>query len=324
MIKDRQYIGIDISKEIFAVSFSSVDHKQFENGSKGFKQLRKHLPENPHVVMEQTGPYHLKLALFLVEEGVTVSVVNALTIKRFTQMRLKITKTDKADAEMIRQYAKWDKPLEWTPPSDFIIEAKALEQLAQLLVKQSTALKNQKHSIVKTKVSKSALQLIQRHINQIQRDLKKIDQQLEALVKEHMGDLLSVTTSVPGIGKKTAIALIIATNGFQNFESAKQLSSFFGLAPTVRLSGSSIKGKSRISKTGKKEVRNLLFMCSFTAYKHNGACKKLYDRLVAKGKSPKLALIAVANKLLKQVIAIAKSGIPYDPAYKSVNPTLKN
>lgn len=223
---------------------------------------------------------------------------------------------------MIRQYANWDHPDEWLPPEAFIIEARALEQLSALLVKQSTALKNQQHSIKTSKESKAALQVIKRHLNQIKRDLKKLDEQLEELVKEQLGDLLSIVTSIPGIGKKTAIALIIATNGFENFQSAKQLSSFFGLAPTISHSGSSIRGKSRISKSGNKEVRNLLFLCSFTAYKHNKSCKQLYDRLVAKGKSPKLALIAVANKLLKQVLAIAKTGIPYDPNFKSMNPIM--
>jgi len=81
-------------------------------------------------------------------------------------------------------------------------------------------------------------------------------------------------------------------------------------------------GKSRISKAGDRDVRNLLFMCSFTAYKHNKACAELYQRIVNKGKSPKLALIAVANKLLKQVLAIAKSGIPFDQNYRSKNPLM--
>ncbi|MGI9525748.1 MAG: transposase, partial [Weeksellaceae bacterium] len=83
-------------------------------------------------------------------------------------------------------------------------------------------------------------------------------------------------------------------------------------------SGSSGRGKSRISKVGNKQMRNLLFLCAFNACKYNVACKALYDRIVAKGKSKKLALIAVVNKLLKQCFAIAKSGVPYDPAYRSV------
>ncbi len=324
MNKDSQYIGIDISMDTFSVSFADKQYAELANTGSGFKKLLKKLPEEAHVVMEPTGPHHLKLALFPVEQKVKVSVVNALTIKRFAQMRLKITKTDKADAEMIRLYARWDNPELRCPPDEYLIEAKALQQPGLLLTKQSTALKNQKHSISRSKGSKAALQIIERSIRQINRDIKKPDEQIESLVKRHMGNLLSVVTTVPGVGKKTAIALLIATNGFKHFDSAKQLSSFFGLAPTTGVSGSSIRGKSRISKSGNKEVRNLLFMCSFTAYKHNRACRELYERMVNKGKSPKLALIAVANKLLKQIIAISKSGIPYDPAYKSINPITYN
>ena len=69
---------------------------------------------------------------------------------------------------------------------------------------------------------------------------------------------------------------------------------------------------------GNAKLRNLLFMCSFNACKYNKACKAIYDRIVAKGKSKKLALIAVCNKLLKQAFAIAKSGLIYDDSYRSV------
>ena len=74
----------------------------------------------------------------------------------------------------------------------------------------------------------------------------------------------------------------------------------------------------RISEIGKQKLRNLLFMCSFNACKYNKACKAIYDRIVAKGKSKKLALIVVCNKLLKQAFAIAKSGLIYDNNYKSI------
>ena len=88
--------------------------------------------------------------------------------------------------------------------------------------------------------------------------------------------------------------------------------------PTIHESGSSIRGRSSISKTGNNHIRNLLFMCSFTSCEHNKSCKEIYQRIVSKGKSKKLALIAVANKLLKQSLAIAKSGLYYDENYKSV------
>ena len=110
---------------------------------------------------------------------------------------------------------------------------------------------------------------------------------------------------------------MVCTSNFKTFESYKQVSSFLGLAPTERSSGSSIRGRTRISKTGDGLLRNHLFMCSFTACEHNSQCKALYQRIVAKGKSKKLALIAVCNKLIKQSFAIAKSGLPYDPNYVS-------
>lgn len=125
-------------------------------------------------------------------------------------------------------------------------------------------------------------------------------------------ELLTRLESIPGLGRKTSIMLIILTDGFDRFTSASELCSYSGLTPIIRQSGTSINGRSRISKMGNIKLRNLLFMCSFTACNNNKASKALYDRIVAKGKSKKLALIAVSNKLLKQAFAIAKSGLPYD------------
>jgi len=119
------------------------------------------------------------------------------------------------------------------------------------------------------------------------------------------------------MGVKTALFLIVVTDGFEKFETASQLCSYVGITPTIRQSGSSVRGRSRISKVGNKKLRNLLFLCSFSACKHNKACREIYERLVAKGKSKKLALIAVANKLLKQAFAITKSGRPYDENFVS-------
>jgi transposase len=141
--------------------------------------------------------------------------------------------------------------------------------------------------------------------------------QMELLIKTHEPELFTIIKSIPGIGKKTAMLLIITTNSFKDFESCRQISSFLGLAPNERSSGSSVRGRSRISKTGNPIVRNHLFLCSFTASVHNPQCKALYDRIVAKGKSKKLALIAVCNKLIKQAYGISKSGIPYDKNYVS-------
>jgi transposase len=140
---------------------------------------------------------------------------------------------------------------------------------------------------------------------------------LLSLVKEEQQEQLTLLKSIPGLGVKTALFLIIATDGFSKFENVGQLCSYVGITPIIRLSGSSVRARSRISKVGNKKRRNLLFLCSFSACKHNKVCREIYERIVAKGKSKKLALIAVSNKLLKQAFAIAISRRPYDANYVS-------
>ena len=145
-----------------------------------------------------------------------------------------------------------------------------------------------------------------------------IETKLLSLVKQEQQVQLTLLTSIPGIGLKTALFMIVITDGFDKFENSKQLCSYVGITPTIRESGSSVRGRSRISKIGNRKLRNLLFLCSFTACKHNKGCRDIYERIVNKGKRKKLALIAVSNKLIKQSFAIAKSGLPYDEKYVSV------
>jgi transposase len=112
--------------------------------------------------------------------------------------------------------------------------------------------------------------------------------------------------------------LVVLTGGFDRFTSAAELCSYAGLTPVIRQRGSRVKGRTRISKMGNQKLGNLLFMCRFNTCKYNDTCKDSYARIVVKGKRKKLALIAVCNKLLKQVFAIAKSGLIYDKKHKSI------
>lgn len=318
MDKATKFLGIDISKDVFDVSFPDGKHLQFNNDLKGYQNFQKLLNADYHCVMEATGSYHLSLATWLFNHGLLVSVVNALVIKRFVQMRLKLAKTDKADAKMIRLYAELERPVLWSPPAEYVQQASEINGLVGMLIRQRTALKNKLHSVsVKPGNFAVVLKSLRKQIGILDKQIRELEGSMEDLINQHQGELLSQLKSIPGIGTKTAMFLIVITNGFTAFESSKQLSAFFGLAPTVRVSGKSVRGQSRISKTGNNVIRNLLFMCSFSACKNNTACKNLFDRIVSKGKSKKLALIAVANKLLKQSLAIAKSGTMFDDHYQS-------
>jgi transposase len=302
---------------------TSEKHQQFKNDQSGFKAFGKLLNENSHCVMEATGSYYQRLATWLYSQSIKVSVVNPLSVKRFIQMRLKTSKTDKLDAQMIRMYGEYEQPKLWSPPSKLIIEATELHKLIELLVRQRAGLKNRLHALKSKGVTKSlVVTSIRRQIRNLSNEIVVLEVKLESVIKEYAPDLLTRLCSIPGIGKRTSIYLIVLTRGFEKFESSRQLISYLGLNPTIRESGSSVRGKSRISKTGDKQVRKLLFLCAFTACKHNKACREIYQRLTAKGKPKKLALIAVANKLLKQSLAIAKSGLYYDENYRSVNVNL--
>lgn len=318
MNKGIIYFGIDISKDVFDVMDSSGNYFQFENDSNGFKKFVKLLSKKSHCVMEATGYYHYKLAYYLIENNIRVSVENPLSVKRFIQMRLSKIKTDKSDAKMICLYAQSVDLKLWEGQCKSQIECLQITRLLSLYFKQTTALMNKIHGEeVLGNPSSLVVRSLKRSLKQTQKEIKSLEEKLTQIVKQDHQELLTRLESIPGLGRKTSIMLIVLTDGFERFTSASELCSYSGLTPIIRQSGTSIKGRSRISKMGNRKLRNLLFMCSFTACKNNKACKALYDRIVAKGKSKKLALIAVCNKLLKQAFAIAKSGLIYDETYRS-------
>lgn len=318
MDKIKHFYGVDISKSFFDVVDQDGKHDQFSNDAKGFKGLLKFIQKDSLVVMEATGYYHYRLAQYLYEKGITVSVVNPLSVKRFIQMKLSKIKTDKSDAKAICEYGQANKVPLYTARNTVQAECLQLLSLQDLYLKQRTALKNKVHGEKALGTpSKTVSRSLVRTLKQLEKELAQIESRLESLVRKTQEDQLEQLISIPGMGKKTAMLLIVLTDGFTSFENARQLCCFTGITPTIRQSGTSVRGRSRISKVGNRKLRNLLFMCSFTACKTNKACREIYERIVEKGKSKKLALIAVCNKLLKQAFAIAKSGTYYQENYIS-------
>ena len=318
MIKGIKYFGIDISHLVFDVTDSDGNYYQFKNNASGFKKFVKLLDTDSHCVMEATGYYHCQLAYYLLETGIKVSVENPLAVKRFIQMKLSKIKTDKSDSKLICEYAKQVELKLWEGNSKHQIECLQMTRLLSVYTKQSTMLKNKQHGeAVLGNPSKDVIRTLKRSLKHIEKEIKFLEDKLLILVKQVHQDVLTRLKTIPGIGNKTALMLVVLTDGFDRFTSASELCSYAGLTPVIRKSGTSVNGRARISKIGNQKLRNLLFMCSFNACKYNKACRDIYERIVAKGKSKKLALIAVCNKLLKQAFAIAKSGLIYDDSYRS-------
>jgi transposase len=319
MNKYSETFGIDISKDVFDCYGSKQGHLQFKNDEFGFKNFAKILSKNSLVVMEATGYYHYRFAQFLYKKGFIVSVVNPLSIKRFIQMKLAKVKTDKSDAKAICDYGLTQAVPLYNALTDVQSECLQLFRLMDNLLKTRTATKNKIHGEKVLGIpSKYVFRSLTKTLKYLNNELKGVEGRLLCLVKQDQQKQLTLLQSIPGIGLKTALFLIVVTDGFKKFETASQLCSYAGITPTIRESGSSVRGRARISKVGNRKLRNLLFMCSMSAYKYNKSCKEIFERITNKGKSEKLALLAVSNKLLKQCFAIAKSGIPYDATYVSV------
>ena len=319
MHKYNEIFGVDISKDVFDIMNSKGDYDQFSNDLNGFKKFTKKLTKQTLVVMEATGYYHYCLAQYLYQQGYLVSVVNPLSVKRFIQMKLSKIKTDKSDAKAICEYGQFNQVPLYTAKDESQAECLQLIRLIDIYLKQSTAIKNKLHGETTLGIpSKVVYRSLNRSLKSIKKEISLLEDRLNDLVKDYQQKQLTLLKSIPGMGTKTAIMLIVMTDGFNKFENSKQLCSYAGITPTIRHSGSSVRGKSRISKMGNQKMRNLLFLCSFSACKYNKGCRAIYERIVSKGKSKKLALIAVSNKLLKQAFAIAKSGLPYDDNFVSV------
>jgi transposase len=239
MIKSTLFVGIDVSKDTFDVYEPTMGHEKFSNDNEGFKSFKKWSNSCCWCVMETTGSYH-QLATFLLKKKLRVSVVNALVIKCFIQMKLQRNKTDKSDAKMIAMYGS-SQPLEIRKPdAEYIDCCKMLQGSIRTYFKQQTALSNKLHSLKsKGAAYKVLIKSLERQKTTLKNEIKSLELALENLIKKNEPEMLTHITSIPGIGRKTAIFLIVSSNGFKNFESASQLKSFYGLAPTERVSGSS-------------------------------------------------------------------------------------
>lgn len=315
-------IGIDISKQTFDVCFkrqSKLEHKIYANNLKGFKSFKKEIDTNSIVVMEASGPYYVSLASYLNQHKISVSVVNPLIIKRFSQMKFYRAKTDKKDASIILEYGitEQESLSLWKPESKGVQALKQMHTTLELLQKQLNQSKNQlsafnSSGILNTEVKKSLTKLIV----SIEKIISNLENQMLIVCKTHYTQSLKLLTSIPCIGDKTAMMLIAITDDFTKFEHYKQLIAYVGFSPRIYESGTSVRGKGHICKMGKSQIRKLLYLCTWTAKRYNKTCKEMYERLHAKGKPERVIKIAIANKLLKQAFAVATKKEKYIENYQ--------
>lgn len=315
------YIGIDISKDSFVVAYprkSGYTTKTFMNDTKGVRSFITSLPEDCHCVMEATGNYSMLLLYLLQQAGIPTSMENPQKIKHFSRAMMTVTKTDEIDAKLIAMYGEKMNPAPYKIPSESIILLKQKRTVLRQLKKQLTAMTNLQHSLsVLPKQDPTAKVATEQTIKFLRKQISKLEEEITNLSNKEFKRQMELLTSIKGIGESIASALITATGGFANFSSAKQISRFLGLCPTYQQSGTSVNVKGHINRNGDSHLRGQLYIVAMASIRCNTACRETYERLCDRGKPGKVALIAVANKLIRQMFAVVTYNRPYIDGYVS-------
>lgn len=333
-------LGIDIGHLEYAVHLLDTTNTQrvkgtsstFPNTLKGHRQLTKWLEkqsaraESTAVVLEATGVYWQNCAHHLFELGFTVSVVNPAQVKFYAKSTLRRGKTDKMDAEIIADYGSTMKPKAWKPAEPALETIQLLVRERESVVELLTREKCRLHALrCRHEAAEVVVQLVEERISLLEGQVE----QLELAVKDQFAASstlqrdLELLMSVPGFGFIAASTVLAETNGFATLETGRQLAAYAGLSPAPHQSGASY-GRSSISKVGNPRLRRIAYMAAIGATRSKSELKVFYQGLKERGKPSKVALVALARKLLCVGLAVVKSGKPFDADYQrpaSATPT---
>ena len=258
--------------------------------------------------MEATGVYGEALATFLCDLGYYVCVVNPAKIKGFSRGELTRTKTDKADAKLIARFCRAMNPAPWHPEPPHIRELQALvrrlEALQDMYQQESNRLEGA------TKTVQSSIEVIKTKLDQ---EIDEIRKKIKNNIDQHpdLRDKQKLLETIPGVGEAT-ISQVLAFMPIHKFASAKQLTAFIGLNPREYTSGTSINGRTSLSKMGNSKLRKAFYMPALVAKHHNPIIKAFCERLKGNGKSTMLIIGAAMRKLVHIIYGVLKSGKAFD------------
>ena len=331
-MESRLFIGCDMSQDFFTycirnahvILFQGKVENKVTHIRKWLSELKKDRQVDLSRVvfcMEHTGVYGLLLLRLLHESNLTVCVESATQIK--LSLGLQRGKNDKVDAQRIAEYALryTDRLKQWKPKRPIIQKLQLLNSLRARLLKAKNSISGPTLD-VKRFIGKSEYEMMKRSsqaaLNGIARNIKEVDQQIEALIKsdENLSKLNRLVTSVHGVGIVTCSAILVRTNEFQDYTDAKKFACTAGLAPFEHTSGKSIRGKSRVSHRAHKDIKTLLHMCAIGCIGRKGELKDYYERKVAEGKNKMLVINAMRNKLVHRIFAVVRDGVMYQKKYK--------
>jgi transposase len=317
------FIGVDIAKDSFVAARLRNDTKLFPNSADGAAALltwasRHYSLAECRFVCESTGPYSRLFAYnLLAHPDASCSIVPPQRVRYAAKAFGRQAKTDRIDAKLILAFAEHTRPQPYAMPEPDILKLEGLRQAIEGLKARSRELTNEQHAMRFTPCMPELATEIYSQIQQnLQDGIARLNAEIELIFKHNaaLAAQRALLLSIPGIGS-LASADLLRISTVLTQRSPRELAQYAGLAPAQRESGSSIRGRSMISRAGNRALRQLLYMLAVSASRFNPHLKEFYLRLLAAGKPKKLALIAVARKLLLLARAILISGRPYDPLY---------
>ncbi|WP_136068899.1 IS110 family RNA-guided transposase [Modicisalibacter radicis] len=319
-------IGIDISKQkldcawLRDVSTGKVKTRVFPNRRQDFPRLLEWLEhqtgepqEQLHVVMEATGIYHETLAYWLHAASIQVSVLNPAQVRDFSRSLGVRGKTDKKDSVVLARYGATQDPEAWQPEPEEVRKLKALAARLDALDKDIQRERNRREK-AEFAMATDILRSIYDILLALTRERNRLQQEIDDHLDQHPGlkQDRALLQTIPGVGPAVSLRLL-ATLRSRVFESARQAAAFAGVVPVSWESGSSVRGRPRLSKAGNPKLRQSLYMSAVVGISRNPDISALYRRLIANGKSKMAALGAAMRKLIHIAYGVLKTQTEYRP-----------
>ncbi len=308
-------LGLDIAKSKFDAAIllnGRIKNKTFPNNREGYSKLTEWIKtlENIHACMESTGCYGVALAKYLYDNNIPISVVNPFKIKAYGNSKLVRNKTDKVDARIIASFCAQNDDLRgWTPKTEEVEKLHALSKRLDELMDMRQQEKNRMEFAnpeIKCYLAET-IEIFNQQIKTVKGEIKNLIEHNADLKKKK--ELLS---TIPGIGEATITKILAIIDKPEAFSNAKQVAAFIGVTPRNCSSGSSVLGKTRLSKIGNAELRKALYFPAVTAIRYNPIVKRFAERLAQKGKNKMCIIGAVMRKLVHIIYGVLKSGNQFD------------
>lgn len=327
MEEAQSFVGIDVSKlkmDVALLTNGKVKSKVLDNTPAGHMSLLEWLGKSKvdmatmHICMEATGVYYEALALALHEAGLRVSVVNPSCIKGFGRSENIRNKNDAIDAGLIARYCAAMKPAPWVPLPLEQRQLRAWSMRVQSLKDIRQQEENRHEAHVVSGMADVAAHVTE-HLKWIDIEITKLEKEIEDHIDRHPGLKrdAGLLTSIPGIGPTTVARILGHLGDIRRFKNAKALAAFLGVTPKHHTSGTSIKSRSVICRTGSTSLRAALFMPSMVARRHNPILNQFAERLLVTGLPKKAVICAVMHKLTHLIYGVIRTGMPFDANYSA-------